>query len=123
MYRLMVESGFASAHQLREYEGKCERLHGHNWRVQVTVKTDQLNRIGIGIDFKLMKTWLNEILSVLDHAFLNEVPPFTMQNPSSENLARYIFEEFEKRIEGEPVQVEWVRVWESVGACAQYSVE
>ena len=123
MYRLTVESGFASAHQLREYEGTCERLHGHNWRVQVTVKTDRLNRIGIGIDFKLMKTWLNEILSVLDHAFLNEVPPFTLQNPSSENLARFVYEEFEKRVDGEPVQVEWVRVWESAGACAQYSEE
>ena len=72
MYRLMVESHFAAAHQLRGYQGRCESLHGHNWRVQIMVKTDVLNNIGIGIDFKVLKDCLREILSGLDHAFLNE---------------------------------------------------
>ena len=94
MYRLMVQSAFAAAHQLRGYEGKCEGLHGHNWRVQVMVKTDILNPTGLGIDFKVLKEILKEVLSQLDHAFLNDIEPFKTQNPSSENLARHIFEEF-----------------------------
>ena len=69
----MVESGFSAAHQLKEYEGKCEGLHGHNWRVQVMVKTERLNSIGLGIDFKILKNMLNEILSQLDHAFLIQI--------------------------------------------------
>ena len=123
MYRLMVESGFAAAHQLKEYEGKCESLHGHNWRVQVMVKTDRLNSIGLGIDFKILKNMLNEILSKLDHSFLNDITPFNSKNPSSENLACFIFEEFLKRIDKETLQLDWVRVWESDTAFAQYSHE
>jgi 6-pyruvoyltetrahydropterin/6-carboxytetrahydropterin synthase len=119
----MVESGFAAAHQLKEYEGKCEGLHGHNWRVQVMVKTDRLNSIGLGIDFKILKNMLNEILSQLDHTFLNDISPFNAKNPSSENLACFIFEEFLKRIDKETLQLDWVRVWESNSAFAQYSHE
>ncbi|MGA1839610.1 MAG: 6-carboxytetrahydropterin synthase QueD [bacterium] len=123
MFRLMVESGFAAAHQLKEYEGKCESLHGHNWRVQVMVKTDRLNSIGLGIDFKILKNMLNEILSKLDHSFLNDITPFNSKNPSSENLACFIFEEFLKKTDKETLQLDWVRVWESDTACAQYSHE
>ena len=121
MYRLMVESGFAAAHQLKEYAGKCEGLHGHNWRVQVMVKTDRLNPIGLGIDFKVLKRILNDILSRLDHSFLNDIEPFQAQNPSSENLACYIYGEYLKHLEGESVKLDWVRVWESTSAYAQYS--
>ena len=117
----MVESGFAAAHQLKEYEGKCEGLHGHNWRVQLLVKTDHLNHIGLGIDFKILKRILNEILSRLDHAFLNDIEPFQTQNPSSENLACYIYGEFLKKLQVKSVQLDWVRVWESTTAYAQYS--
>ena len=123
MYRLMVESGFAAAHQLKEYEGKCEDLHGHNWRVQVMVKTDTLNSIGLGIDFKILKNILNDILSQLDHSFLNNINPFNTKNPSSENLACFIFEEFLKRLDKKALQMDWVRVWESSSAFAQYSLE
>ena len=123
MFRLMVESGFAAAHQLKEYEGKCEGLHGHNWRVQVMVKTGRLNSIGLGIDFKILKDMLKEILSQLDHTFLNDLSPFNSRNPSSENLAYFIFEEFLKRIDKEIIQMDWVRVWESNNAFAQYSNE
>ncbi len=123
MFRLMVESGFAAAHQLKEYEGKCEGLHGHNWRVQVMVKTDRLNSIGLGIDFKILKDILNEILSKLDHTFLNDICPFNSKNPSSENLAYFIFDEFLKRIDKKALQLDWVRVWESNTAFAQYSNE
>lgn len=123
MFRLMVESGFAAAHQLKEYEGKCEGLHGHNWRVQVMVKADRLNSIGLGIDFKTLKNMLNDILSQLDHTFLNDISPFKDKNPSSENLACFIFEEFLKKLEKETLQLDWVRVWESNSAYAQYSCE
>jgi 6-pyruvoyltetrahydropterin/6-carboxytetrahydropterin synthase len=119
----MVESGFAAAHQLREYEGKCEKLHGHNWRVQVMVKTDRLNPIGLCIDFKELKNILNEILSQLDHVFLNDIEPFNILNPSSENLAAYIFETFLNKLDQREIQLDWVRVWESNTACAQYSLE
>ena len=123
MFRLMVESGFAAAHQLKEYEGKCEGLHGHNWRVQVMIKTERLNSIGLGIDFKILKNMLNEILSQLDHTFLNDISPFNLKNPSSENLACFIFEEFLKRLDKKALQMDWVRVWESSSAFAQYSLE
>jgi len=123
MYRLMVESGFAAAHQLKEYEGKCENLHGHNWRVQVMVKTDRLNSIGLGIDFKILKNILNEIVSQLDHTVLNNISPFNVKNPSSENLACFIFEEFLKRLDKKTLQMDWVRVWESSTAFAQYSLD
>ena len=119
----MVESGFAAAHQLKEYEGKCENLHGHNWRVQVMVKTDRLNSIGLGIDFKILKNILNMIVSQLDHTVLNNITPFKTKNPSSENLACFIFEEFLKRLEKETLQMDWVRVWESNTAFAQYSLD
>jgi len=123
MYRLMVESGFAAAHQLKEYEGKCEGLHGHNWRVQVMVKTDRLNDIGLGIDFKVLKDILNGILAELDHTFLNDKAPFNIKNPSSENLASYIFDEFGKRLKEPSVDLDCVRVWESATAFAQYDSE
>lgn len=123
MYRLMIESHFAAAHQLRGYEGKCEALHGHNWRVQIMVKTDVLNSIGIGVDFKILKDILKEILDQLDHTFLNEIDTFREINPSSENLASKIFQEFSESLVDESAQIEWVKVWESDNACAQYSME
>lgn len=121
MYRLMVESTFAAAHQLRGYKGRCESLHGHNWRVQVMVKTGVLDVIGMGIDFGLLKTHLKEIMNHLDHKFLNDIQPFTDKNPSSENLACYIFTAFAKRLDSTSVKMDWVRVWESDTAYAQYN--
>ncbi len=121
MYKLMIESCFAAAHQLKGYEGKCESLHGHNWRVQVMVKTDQLNSIGIGIDFKVLKSILNDILAQMDHTFLNDKDPFININPSSENLASHIYRKFSERLEAN-AQMEWVRVWESKTCFAQYSL-
>jgi 6-pyruvoyltetrahydropterin/6-carboxytetrahydropterin synthase len=83
----MIESQFSAAHQLRGYKGKCENLHGHNWRVQVVVNAEKLNEIGLVIDFYELKKTTNEILSSLDHSVLNEIFPFTEINPSSENIA------------------------------------
>ncbi|MGL4368209.1 MAG: 6-carboxytetrahydropterin synthase QueD [Spirochaetota bacterium] len=92
MYYLTIENHFSSAHQLRGYKGKCENLHGHNWRVILTVRGGKLNSIGILIDFHDLKDLLKNVLSDLDHVNVNEHPAFIDQNPSSENLSRYIFE-------------------------------
>jgi 6-pyruvoyltetrahydropterin/6-carboxytetrahydropterin synthase len=92
MFELMVESKFAAAHQLRGYKGKCERLHGHNWRVTVAVTAERLDEVGLAIDFHDLKKALRDVLDQLEHSFLNEIFPFTQINPSSENLAKWIYD-------------------------------
>ncbi|MBI5904974.1 MAG: 6-carboxytetrahydropterin synthase QueD [Deltaproteobacteria bacterium] len=119
-YSLTVRSTFAAAHRLREYEGNCERLHGHNWRVEVTVESDALDDRGIALDFRTIKSSLSELLSRFDHLYLNDVPPFDALNPSSENLARHLFEEMGKKTPA-PARVARVTVWESDDARAEYS--
>ncbi|UCD34636.1 MAG: 6-carboxytetrahydropterin synthase QueD [Nitrospiraceae bacterium] len=120
MFDLTIESQFSSAHQLRGYKGKCEDLHGHNWRVQVTVSSDRLNDIGIVIDFHDLKRITKEVLSPLDHAFLNDVFPFTEINPSSENIARWIYESIRKKIPDRNISLSSVTVWENETASATY---
>lgn len=123
MYELMIETGFSSAHQLRGYKGKCETLHGHNWRAQVYVTAERLNDIDIAIDFHDLKRISNEIISQLDHTCLNNVFPFTEKNPSSENIARWIFDSLKKRLTEYGVKVSAVTVWESDTASATYYEE
>ena len=119
MYELSVETHFAAAHQLRGYKGKCENMHGHNWRVQLSVSSETLNDIGIVMDFHDLKKLIKELISALDHAHLNEVFPFTEINPSSENIARWIYESAEKHLV-ENVKVNSVTVWESETSSATY---
>jgi 6-pyruvoyltetrahydropterin/6-carboxytetrahydropterin synthase len=118
-YALTVRASIAAAHRLKEYGGNCERLHGHNWRVEVTVESGSLDGRGIALDFREIKSSLSEVLSRFDHRYLNDVPPFDAENPSSENLARHVFEEMEKRVP-EPVRVARVAVWESEDARAEF---
>jgi 6-pyruvoyltetrahydropterin/6-carboxytetrahydropterin synthase len=120
MYELSVEVGFAAAHQLRGYKGKCENLHGHNWRVQVSVTAERLNEIDIAIDFHDLRKLAAEIVAPLDHAFLNEVFPFTEKNPSSENIAKWIFDSLKKKINNGNLRMAAVTVWESETASASY---
>lgn len=120
MYELMVETQFSSAHQLRGYMGKCENLHGHNWRVQVVVQSEKLNEIGLAIDFHDLKRITNEFVSTLDHTILNEVFPFTELNPSSENIAKWIFDSVKKKVRGNDIDIASVTVWESETASATY---
>ena len=120
MYELKIETKFAAAHQLRNYGGRCERLHGHNWRVEVFIAAENLNEIGLAMDFKELKDAANEQLAVLEHAFLNEVFPFTEINPSSENIAKWLYESLSKKINSDSVQVSMITVWESDNACASY---
>ena len=120
MFELMVDTTFAAAHQLRGYKGKCEQLHGHNWKVQVHVVAEKLNDIDIAIDFHDLKELLNEVVAPLDHSFLNDIFPFTEKNPSSENIAKWIYDSLNKKLSDEQVQVSAVTVWESETAAATY---
>ncbi len=120
MYELMIETSFSAAHQLRGYMGKCEQMHGHNWKVQVHVTADRLNEIDIAMDFHDLRKITNEIISPLDHTFLNEIFPFTEKNPSSENIAKWIYDCLKKRINNENIEVSAVTVWESDYASATY---
>ena len=121
LYALTVRASFAAAHRLREYDGNCERLHGHNWQVEVTVESPTLDERGIALDFRILKTSLHDLLSRFDHRYLNEVPPFDGMNPSSENLARHLYEEIGKSVPA-PARVSRVTVWESDDARADYSL-
>ena len=120
MFDLTIESQFSAAHQLREYKGKCENLHGHNWRVQVTVSSDKLSDIGMVIDFHELKAAANEVIHSLDHSFLNDVFPFTEINPSSENIAKWIFESLKKKLGSEPCNLSSVTVWENESSSATF---
>jgi len=120
MFELMVESTFSAAHQLKGYKGKCERLHGHNWKVQVHVAVERLNEIDIAIDFHELKSLTNEVVSTLDHTVLNEIFPFTEKNPSSENIAKWIYDSMRKKINDENIHLSAVTVWESENSSATY---
>ncbi|OGW36827.1 MAG: 6-carboxytetrahydropterin synthase QueD [Nitrospirae bacterium RBG_13_39_12] len=121
MFELMVETYFSSAHQLRGYKGKCERLHGHNWKVQVYVTSERLNDLDIAIDFHELKKLTNEVIVSLDHGFLNEIFPFTEKNPSSENIAKWVYDSLKKKINNDSnVNLSAVTVWESETASATY---
>ena len=120
MYRLKIHSYFASAHNLINYQGDCENLHGHNWKVEVTVCARELDKAGLGIDFKILKAETNNILKTLDHKYLNELDPFKVYSPSSENIAKYLYHEIGKRLNNENISVEMITVWESDFASASY---
>jgi len=122
MYELTVEASFSAAHQLRDYKGRCERLHGHNWRVQVTIASERLNEIGIAMDFHELRRIINDTISGLDHSFLNELFPFTEINPSSENIAKWIYDSIKKKIEKDHkgINLTSVTVFESDTASATY---
>lgn len=120
MYELTIETTFAAAHQLRGYDGKCENLHGHNWKVQVHVIAESLNDIDIAIDFHDLKRMTKEVLAPLDHSYLNDKFPFTEKNPSSENIARFVYDSMKKKVNDEYVRLTAVTVWESENASATY---
>lgn len=120
MFELVVESRFAAAHQLRGYQGKCENLHGHNWRVTVAVTAERLNEQGLAIDFADMRKALRDALDQLEHTFLNDIFPFTEINPSSENVAKWIYDHVGKKINDGNLEVSSVTVWESESASASY---
>ena len=120
MYELKVITDFAAAHQLRNFRGECEKLHGHNWRIEVVLSGDRLNEAGLLIDFKDVKTAANDILEDLDHSYLNDLPQFKNENPSSENIAAYLFQRLSSELNNSHLKVTKVTAWESDSACASY---
>lgn len=123
MYHLTIHTHFAAAHNLINYQGECENLHGHNWKVEVTVAARELDAAGLGIDFKILKGEANRVLDQLDHKYLNEIPPFGEVSPSSENIARHLYEQLGEVLNNDNITVEKVNVWESDYACASYTAD
>ena len=120
MYELKIISQFAAAHRLRNFKGGCERLHGHNWKIEVHVTGNKLEDNGLLIDFRDIKEATGKVLDKLDHRFLNELEPFKTINPSSENIARHIFNSLSSEFNNKEVRIAKVTVWESDSACAGY---
>ncbi len=121
-WRLKVKKDFSAAHQLRNYGGKCENMHGHNFGVEVEIEGDRLDsKVEILMDFKELKKELSEVLETLDHKHLNSTEFFEHRNPSSENIARYIYKEMQKRIENEHIKLVYTSVSEKDSSVASYS--
>ena len=118
MFELMITDTIAAAHFLRGYKGRCENLHGHTWKIEVVLVSDKLDELGMVYDFSELKLMLKGILSGLDHQCLNDLPQFQDINPTTENMAKYIYYEFARKING--IKVKEVRVWESDTASAVY---
>ncbi len=120
MFTLFVRETFAAAHKLDLYEGKCEELHGHNFRVEALFKGEKVGREGMLLDFTVLKAYLREIVSDLDHKYLNDIPFFKERASSSEYLALYIHDRLKDMVKKDGVTVSEVRVWESDNAYAAY---
>lgn len=120
MYEVTIRETFSAAHSLRNYGGRCEELHGHNFKVDVTVEASELDEVGLALDFRTLKEETRKVISLLDHAFLNDLDPFREKNPSSENIAKFIYEGLSRRLQVQGIRVKRVRVWESDSACASY---
>ena len=121
MYQISVEQHFDAAHFLRGYQGKCEALHGHRFRVVIKIKASRVDNIGIAYDFVELKQQLGDILARFDHTCLNDVSPFDKINPSSENIASIIYNELKPKLAGAPVSLACVEVWESPQSGVAYS--
>ena len=121
MFEVTIEQTFAAGHALRNYHGKCENVHGHNYRCQVTMEGEQLDDVGLLVDFVALKKVVQSVIDRLDHQWLNDFPPFDVLNPSAENIAKYIYDEVLKGISAGPgVRLESVRLWETDTSWATY---
>jgi 6-pyruvoyltetrahydropterin/6-carboxytetrahydropterin synthase len=122
-FEVMIERNFSSAHQLRGYKGKCENLHGHNYKIEIYARGRELDNIGLLVDFGELKTAADEVVQYLDHRNINELAPFDEElNPSAENLARYILERVSARVGDDRVEVYKVRCFETPTSVATYQV-
>jgi 6-pyruvoyltetrahydropterin/6-carboxytetrahydropterin synthase len=120
IFEVYVQTHFSAAHRLEGYPGDCSRTHGHNWIIDVFVRCSALNDIGIGIDFRDIKLSVKEVLSNLDHFDLNELEPFRETNPTSENIAKYLYQELSRRLNSSTVKISKIKVSETPGAGAFY---
>lgn len=123
MFEVNVEETFSSGHALRGYKGKCENVHGHNYRVRITVRGPKLDGIGLLVDFTEIKRVLRGIIGKIDHQFLNDLEPFRTVNPSAENMAKYFYDEMGRELQGLPegAEITEVTLWETDTASAKYS--
>ncbi|HUS04988.1 MAG TPA: 6-carboxytetrahydropterin synthase QueD [Bryobacteraceae bacterium] len=117
MFEVSVEQTFAAGHALRNYKGKCENVHGHNYKVQITIAGERLNSIGLLVDFLEVKRLMKGVVDYLDHQFINDLRPFDTLNPSAENMAKYFYDEVSRGIEASepevPVRIAQVKIWET----------
>jgi len=122
MFQVSVEETFSAGHALRGYKGKCENVHGHNYRVRVTLEGPQLDSIGLLVDFTRLKQIIREIMARLDHQFVNDLEPFKTVNPSAENMAKYFYDEVARGLDGLPpgARITDVILWETDTSRAQY---
>ena len=120
MYEVIIETGLSAAHRLRGYQGQCEELHGHNWKVEVAAAGDVLDETGLLLDFRELKQAAGDVVDEFDHTYLNELPRFREVNPTTENIARVIYEGVGGRVRSTRARIAWVRVWESATSSAIY---
>lgn len=121
MYKIRIITNFSAAHSLRNYKGKCEGLHGHNWKVEAIISSASLDPVGMVMDFSELKLLTNNILDELDHKHLNELECFKANNPSSEEICHYIFQKLRVEVSRKGGKLEEIRVWETDSSCASYS--
>jgi 6-pyruvoyltetrahydropterin/6-carboxytetrahydropterin synthase len=121
MFEVSVEQTFAAGHALRNYKGKCENVHGHNYRVRVTIAGEQLDASGLLLDFVDIKRLMGGAIEYLDHRFINDLEPFDKINPSAENIAKYFYDRLNAGMKNEaPVRISEIRVWETDTSSAVY---
>jgi 6-pyruvoyltetrahydropterin/6-carboxytetrahydropterin synthase len=122
MFEVSVDDTFAAAHNLRDYKGKCEHLHGHNYKVRVVVAGPELDAAGLLFDFVELKHAIQAVIRALDHKYLNELPPFDRLNPSAENIARHIYEQASRQLKpaANGAAISGVTVWETETSAATY---
>jgi 6-pyruvoyltetrahydropterin/6-carboxytetrahydropterin synthase len=122
-YTLKIVIDFAASHILVGHPGKCARLHGHNWKVEVEARARKLDDLGMAIDFQDLKTETRELIETLDHRHLNDLEPFRELNPTAENLASYVYRALSERLNDERVRISAVTIWETERACVRYTEE
>jgi len=122
-YTLKVVTDFSSAHALRDYPGECQRLHGHNWKLEVEVASAELDQLGMVVDFKVIKQAARELTAQLDHRYLNDIEPFDTVNPTAENIAAWFYRGLSNKLSNARVRVSSVTLWETERACVRYTEE
>ena len=120
-FKMKIVTDFAAAHLLRGYPGPCSRLHGHNWKIEVEISATRLDEIGMGMDFRDIKTATKNVIDQMDHRHLNELPPFDEINPTAENIAAHIYKQLVEKVNDDRVSVHAVTVWETERACVSYT--
>lgn len=122
MYDVVIDEDISASHRLTGYQGGCENLHGHNWRVRLEVSAEELDRLGLAVDFTVLKDLLHDIIQAYDHTYLNELPDFAGLNPTSENLARIVYQRCRSRLQAldRRLAIKSVGVWESSRTFVRY---